>query len=125
VASLRELLDAATPGPWRCGPRGLVTDHAPEGLGTFIRQDDAELAALAPELAQRVLDLEAFVAEARETLEWIKDWRDGAFAPAYYDKLWPVEMHGLAESTETFAAALIKACDRFENCSAPSTTEKG
>jgi hypothetical protein len=47
--------------------------------------------------------------EASETLEWIKDWRDGQFTPAHTEDGWTVEMYGLVGSAETIALALLKA----------------
>jgi hypothetical protein len=53
---------------------------------------------------------------ARETLEWIGNWRDGQFAPARTQDGWTVEMYGLADSAAelatdvlTLAAALAEA----------------
>ena len=47
------------------------------------------------------------VREASETLDWIKDWRNGQFSPAPTPDGWTVEMHGLVASTEKIAQALL------------------
>lgn len=39
-----------------------------------------------------------------ETLQWIKDWREGMFSSTSRDEEgWPIEMHGLAASYEELA----------------------
>ena len=70
-ADLKQLLTAATKGPWGSF---FEIDHysvwSEDGrkVGTAIMGIDAHLIALAPTLAQEVLDLRAEVARLREAL---------------------------------------------------------
>lgn len=83
MASLRELLDAATPGPWKLSiwpndknPTEGWVDLPAAGYHGEVYSPDARLIALAPDLAQRVIDLEAalslIAAQQKKTLETIK-----------------------------------------------------
>ncbi len=66
TAKLRELLEAASPGPWTWGDVTVKTQNAEIRLASDM---DAKLAAAAPALARLVLELsEALEAEAARLL---------------------------------------------------------
>jgi len=44
---------------------------------------------------------------AEETIQWVKDWREGMFTPARTADGWTVEMHGLADSAEKLAEQVV------------------
>lgn len=47
------------------------------------------------------------VDEAQEVIQWVADFQEEMFSPAYYDKAWPVEMYGLADSASVLAKAYL------------------
>ena len=74
AAEARELLEAATPGPWMHNWRG-PEDGAPGDLwhtggcgGPLTREADWELAARAPDLAASVVALHALLDEAYDII---------------------------------------------------------
>lgn len=60
--------------------------------------------------------------DAAETLEWIKDWREGQFTPARTDDGWSVEMHGLVDSAAKIAEALLEAPGRIAHAASGEIT---
>ena len=103
-ARLRELLDAATPGNWvhhsRGSPDGpamwITTDAGGDGpylVAECEDETDARLLALAPALAQRVIELEAALSEARSMLSMVRvtkgEWdADGERIDGDLEKSW-------------------------------------
>lgn len=75
-ADLKQLLTAATKGPWgsffEIGHYSVWSEDGRK-VGTAIMGPDARLIALAPTLAQEVLALRAEVARLREALEFYAD----------------------------------------------------
>ncbi len=96
MTDIKRLLDAATPGPWepvpeegRHGPyvtsdfgstiadcyymrqkHAFSTETVPSNYMAEMAPANAALIALAPELARRLIDAEARIAEIREILKW-------------------------------------------------------
>ena len=105
---LREILDGATPGPWKM-KWGLIVPHDKgadiiadlEGRGDVVpRSEDVKLLLLAPQLAEEVIRLREEITRIRQlclnkkqeadaeaentTRELEKAWHEGCWE-AYYD----------------------------------------
>jgi hypothetical protein len=108
AADARELLEAATPGPWMYDWRGHEDGargdlwHTGGCGGPLTREADWELAAQAPDLAQTVVDLHAEVeraasAERGRIVAWLRAWAD-AYQPKY--SVYPDDCRDLANRIE-------------------------
>ena len=74
----RAAMDGATPGPWRANYEGQIigpdgTDYANDEIADWVPNCNAELIALAPDLARAVL-------AAEELADAVDDWDDAVNA---------------------------------------------
>ena len=73
TATLRALLEAASPGPWTWGDVTVKTENAEIRLASDM---DAKLAALAPALAEELIRLREVLREVMEDHPWRDElWR--------------------------------------------------